>query len=143
MKWRYILLEKERENVFKLYIVLIWTLNESFLNCFTWELVDGQYLQVACTDIAIGKRDARIITNTEYDLVFLRWPIQIVMYDEPELYVELSHQVCMILNRFMYHAESVIVEIINECTVQVEEKEKYQNYVHGNNFRKLVINRVY
>lgn len=114
--------DRERER-FQLYIVLIWTLNGSFLNCFMWELVDGQYIQVACMDIAIGKRDARIVTNMEYDLVFIRWPIQIVMYNEPKLYVELSHQVCMILNHFMYHAESLILEIINECTVQAEKKE--------------------
>ena len=71
---------------------------EAFLNCFTWEPVDGQHIRSACVDIAMEAVDAGTLTAEEYDLVFSKWKAQVVLYNEPQLYVELSRQVCKIVN---------------------------------------------
>jgi hypothetical protein len=43
------------------------------------------------------------LTAEEYDLVFLRWKAQVVLYDELQLYVEFSCHVCIILNSFVWY----------------------------------------
>jgi hypothetical protein len=43
---------------------------EVFLNCFTWEPVDGQHIRLVCVDIATEVVDARTLTAEEYDSVF-------------------------------------------------------------------------
>jgi hypothetical protein len=63
---------------------------EAFLNCFTWEPVDGQHIRSACVDIATEAMDAGTLIVEEYDSVFSNWKAQVVLYDEPQLYVELS-----------------------------------------------------
>jgi hypothetical protein len=61
-----------------------------------WEPVDGQHIRSACIDIASAEVKAGSITTTEYESVYSRWAAQVVIYDEPWLYVELSRQVCTI-----------------------------------------------
>jgi hypothetical protein len=73
---------------------------EAFLNCFTWEPVDGQHIRSACVDIATEAVDAGTLTTEEYNSVFSKWKAQVVLYDEPQLYVELSRQVHIIVNFF-------------------------------------------
>jgi hypothetical protein len=63
---------------------------EAFLRCFTWEPVDGQHIRSACVDIATKAMEAGMLTTEEYELVFTKWKAQVVLYDEPQLYVELS-----------------------------------------------------
>jgi hypothetical protein len=63
---------------------------EAFLNCFTWEPMDGQHIRSACVAIAMKAMDAGTLTAEEYDSVFSKWKAQVVLFDEPQLYVELS-----------------------------------------------------
>jgi hypothetical protein len=56
---------------------------EAVLNCFTWEPVDGQHIRSACVDIATEAVDAGTLTVEEYDLMFSKWKVQVVLYDEP------------------------------------------------------------
>jgi hypothetical protein len=69
---------------------------KEFLKCFTWEPVDGQHIRSACIDVATAEVKAGSITTAEYESVYSRWAAQVVIYDEPWLYVELSRQVCTI-----------------------------------------------
>jgi hypothetical protein len=84
---------------------------EAFLNCFMWEPVDGQHIRSVCVDIATEAVDAGTLTAEEYDSVFSKWKAQVVLYDEPQLYVELSRQVCIILNSFRYYLEKWILQL--------------------------------
>jgi hypothetical protein len=62
---------------------------EAFLNCFTWEPVNGQHIRSACVDIGAEAVDVGTLTAKEYDSMFSKWKAQVVLYDEPQLYVEL------------------------------------------------------
>ena len=65
---------------------------QAFLKCFTWEPIDGQHIFAACTEIA-----PNMTNSEEYQQSFSRWPAQVVVYDDPQFYMELSRQVCTIL----------------------------------------------
>jgi hypothetical protein len=54
-----------------------------------------------CVDKAMKEVELETLTAEEYDLVFLRWKAQVVLYDELQLYVEFSCHVCIILNSFV------------------------------------------
>jgi hypothetical protein len=69
---------------------------KEFLKYFTWEPMDGQHIRSACIDVASAEVKAGSITTVEYESVYSRWATQVVIYDEPQLYVELSCQVCTI-----------------------------------------------
>jgi hypothetical protein len=45
--------------------------------------VDGQHIRSACVDIATEAVDAGTLTVEEYDLMFSKWKVQVVLYDEP------------------------------------------------------------
>jgi hypothetical protein len=84
---------------------------EAFLNCFTWEPVDGQHIRSACVDIATEAVDAGTLTTEEYNSVFSKWKAQVVLYDEPQLYVELSRQVHIIVNFFQCYLYMWILQL--------------------------------
>jgi hypothetical protein len=84
---------------------------EAFLNCFTWEPVDGQHIRSACVDIATEAVDAGTLTAEEYDSVFSKWKAQVVLYDEPQLYVELSRQVRIYVNSFWCYLDMWILKL--------------------------------
>jgi hypothetical protein len=84
---------------------------EAFLNCFMWELVDGQHIQSACVDIAMKAVDAGTLTTKEYDSMFSKWKAQVVLYDEPQLYVELSRQVRIIVNSFWCYLDMWVLQL--------------------------------
>jgi hypothetical protein len=84
---------------------------EAFLSCFTWEPVDGQHIRSACIDIATKAMEAGTLTAEEYSLVFTKWKAQVVMYNEPQLYVELSRQVCINLNFFWCYLDMWILQL--------------------------------
>jgi hypothetical protein len=56
--------------------------HEEFLKCFTWEPVDGQHIHSVCVDVVSAELKARSITTAEYDSVYSRWAVQVVIYDE-------------------------------------------------------------
>jgi hypothetical protein len=74
--------------------------------------VDGQHIRSACVDIATEAMDARILAAEEYDSVFSKWKVQVVLYDEPQLYVELSRQVRIIVNSFWCYLDMWILQLI-------------------------------
>jgi hypothetical protein len=58
--------------------------------------VDGQHIRSACVDVASAEMKVGNITTAEYELVYSKWAAKVVIYDEPQLYMELSRQVCAI-----------------------------------------------
>ena len=56
---------------------------EAFLSRFTWEPIDGQHIRSTCVDIATKDLEAGMLTAEEYELVFKRWKVQVLLYDEP------------------------------------------------------------
>ena len=78
----------------------------TFLKCFTWEPIDGQHIFATCTEIAPNMMD-----QIEYAQSFSTWPAQVVVYDDPQFYMELSRQVCIIL----YHYRTNLI-----CTFMFE-----------------------
>ena len=70
---------------------------ESFLSCFTWEPVDGQHIRVACVEIALERMQNGSMTEAQYNDLFSKWTAQVVLYDEPQLFIELSRRVFMLL----------------------------------------------
>jgi hypothetical protein len=52
---------------------------EVFLNCFTWELVDGQHIRSACVDIGAEAVDAGTLIAKEYDSAFSKWKAQVTL----------------------------------------------------------------
>jgi hypothetical protein len=84
---------------------------EAFLSCFMWEPIEGQHIRSACIDIATKEVDAGTLTIEEYDSVFSKWKAQVVLYDEPQLYVELSRQVCIIVNSFWCYLDMWILKL--------------------------------
>jgi hypothetical protein len=83
---------------------------EAFLNCFTWEPMD-EHIRSACIDIAMEVVDAGTLTSEEYDSVFSKWKAQMVLYNEPQLYVELSRQVCIYVNYFWCYLDMWILKL--------------------------------
>ena len=73
---------------------------ERFLSCFTWEPVDGQHIRAACVEIALQKMRNGSMTEAQYSELFSKWSAQVVLYDEPQLFMELSRQVFMLLYYF-------------------------------------------
>jgi hypothetical protein len=55
--------------------------------------------------------DAGTLTAEEYDSVFSKWKAQVVLYDEPQLYVELSRQVHIIVNFFQCYLYMWILQL--------------------------------
>ena len=55
---------------------------QAFLKCFTWEPNDGQHILAACTKIA-----PNMINNKEYQQSLSRWLAQVVVYNDPQLYM--------------------------------------------------------
>lgn len=73
----------------------------AFLRCFTWEPVDGQHIRAACRELASEDLKNGLMRTDEYESLFMRWPAQVVIYDEPQQFVELSRQVSMIGSFFV------------------------------------------
>jgi hypothetical protein len=80
----------------------------AFLRCFTWEPVDGQHIRVACQELASEDLKNGLMRADEYESLFTRWSIQVVIYDELQQFVELSRQVSMI-GSFTFCAWNVLV----------------------------------
>jgi hypothetical protein len=80
----------------------------AFLRCFTWEPVDGQHIRVACQELASEDLKNGLMRADEYESLFTRWSAQVVIYDEPQQFVELSRQVSMI-GSFAFCAWNVMV----------------------------------
>jgi hypothetical protein len=52
-----------------------------------------------------------MLTTEEYNLVFTKWKVQVVLYNEPQLYVELSRHVYINLNFFWYYLDMWILQL--------------------------------
>jgi hypothetical protein len=55
--------------------------------------------------------EAGMLTTEEYNLVFTKWKVQVVLYNEPQLYVELSRHVYINLNFFWYYLDMWILQL--------------------------------
>jgi hypothetical protein len=73
--------------------------------------VNGQHIRSTCVDIATEAMRVGTLTVEEYDLMFTRWKAQVMLYDEPQLYVELSRQICIILSSFVYYLDMWILQL--------------------------------
>jgi hypothetical protein len=54
---------------------------DAFLRCFKWEPMDGQHVRAAHQEIAYEDLKIGIIIAKEYEALFSRWPIQVVILD--------------------------------------------------------------
>jgi hypothetical protein len=70
-----------------------------------------RHIRSACVDIATEAVDAGTLTAEEYDSVFSKWKAQVVLYDEPQLYVELSRQVRIYVNSFWCYLHMWILKL--------------------------------
>jgi hypothetical protein len=56
---------------------------DAFLRCFTWEPMDGQHVRVAYWELASEDLKNGIMRADEYEALVMKWPAQVVIYDEP------------------------------------------------------------
>jgi hypothetical protein len=70
--------------------------------------VDGQHIRVACQELTSEDLKNGLMRANDYESLFMRWPVQVVIYDELQQFVELSRQVNMI-GSFAFCAWNVLV----------------------------------